>query len=115
MPLDNTLQLLARASGLTPTDIATAIPRAGVATVKAWMRGEKLPGKDQIDALARTFGVPAGALLAELASTFDPARTRGEHDLLGAYRALDSRQQGALLEVARTMASAHGRSGRKTK
>lgn len=115
MSLDNTLQLLARASGLTPTDIATAIPRAGVATVKAWMRGEKLPGKDQINALARTFGVPAGALLSELASTFDPARTRGEHDLLGAYRALNTRQQGALLEVARSMADTHARSRRRNK
>jgi hypothetical protein len=43
MPL-NTLQLLAKASGLTATDIATAIPRAGVATVKAWLSGDKLPG-----------------------------------------------------------------------
>ena len=44
------------------------------------------------------------ALLAELASTLDPARTQGEHDLLAAYRALNTRQQGALLEVARGMA-----------
>ena len=102
MPL-NTLQLLAKASGLSPTDIATAIPRAGVATVKAWMSGDKLPGKDQINALARTFGVPAGALLSELASTLDPARTKGEHDLLAAYRRLNTKQQGALLEVARSM------------
>ena len=84
-------------------DIATAIPRAGVSTVNAWLRGEKLPGKDQIDALARTFGVPAGALLSELATTLDPARTKGEHDLLAAYRRLNSKQQGALLEVARSM------------
>jgi hypothetical protein len=35
-----------------------------------------------------TFGVPAGALLSELASTLDPARTKGEHDLLAAYRSL---------------------------
>ena len=104
MTKDNTLQLLARATGLTATDIATAIPRAGVATVKAWLNGDKLPGKDQINALARTFGVPAGALLSELASTFDPARTKGEHDLLAAYRALNTRQQGALLEVVRSMA-----------
>lgn len=103
MTKDNTLQLLARATGLTATDIATAIPRAGVATVKAWLNGDKLPGKDQINALARTFGVPAGALLSELASTFDPARTKGEHDLLAAYRSLNTRQQGALLEVVRTM------------
>ena len=60
--------------------------------------------QDQVDALARTFGVPAGALLSELASTLDPARTKGEHDLLAAYRALNTRQQGALLEVARSMA-----------
>lgn len=104
MPIATTLRLLARARGLTTADIATAIPRAGAATVSAWMRGEKLPGRDQLDALARTFGVPAGALLSELASTFDPARTRGEHDLLTAYRDLNTRQQGALLEVARGMA-----------
>jgi transcriptional regulator with XRE-family HTH domain len=103
MPIDQTLRLLAKARGLTVTDIATAIPRAGVATVSAWMRGEKLPAKEQLDALARTFGVPAGALLSELASTLDPSRTRGEHDLLAAYRKLNTRQQGALLEVARSM------------
>src|SRR3546814_12164582 len=68
------------------------------------MRGDKLPGKDQLDALARTFGVPAGALLSDLASTLDPARTKGEHDLLSAYRDLNTRQRGALLEVARRMA-----------
>lgn len=104
MPIDRTLRLLARARGLTVTDIATAIPRAGVATVSAWMRGEKLPAREQLDALARTFGVPAGALLSELASTLDPARTKGEHDLLAAYRSLNTKQQGALLEVARSMA-----------
>ena len=103
MSIDQTLRLLAKARGLTVTDIATAIPRAGVNTVSAWMRGDKLPGRDQLDALARTFGVPAGALLAELATTLDPARTRGEHDLLSAYRDLNTRQQGALLEVARGM------------
>ena len=59
---------------------------------------------EQLNALARAFGVPAGALLSELASTLDPARTQGEHDLLAAYRALNTRQQGALLEVARGMA-----------
>ena len=115
MSLDTTLRLLARASGLTATDIATAIPRAGVATVSAWMRGEKMPGKDQLDALAKAFGVPAGALLAELASTLDPARTKGEHDLLAAYRSLNTRQQGALLEVVRTMADTHAVSRRRTK
>ena len=104
MAIDTTLRLLSKASGLSVVDIATAIPRAGVSTVNAWLRGEKMPGKDQINALARTFGVPAGALLSELASTLDPARTQGEHDLLAAYRALNTRQQGALLEVARGMA-----------
>ncbi|KAB8198822.1 hypothetical protein FKV24_000090 [Lysobacter maris] len=104
MAIDQTLRLLARARGLSVSDIATAIPRAGVATVNAWLKGDKLPGQDQLDALARTFGVPAGALLAELASSLDPARTPGEHDLLAAYRALNTRQQGALLEVARAMA-----------
>lgn len=105
MSIDQTLRLLAAARGLSVSDIATAIPRAGVATVSAWLRGEKLPAKEQLDALARAFGVPAGALLAELASTLDPARTRGEHELLAAYRALNTRQQGALLEVARSMAA----------
>lgn len=109
MPIATTLRLLAKARGLTTAEIATAIPRAGAATVAAWMRGDKTPGKDQLDALARTFGVPAGALLAELASTFDPARTQGEHDLLAAYRDLNTRQRGALLEVARGMAG-HRRS-----
>lgn len=106
MPIDQTLRLLAKARGLSVTDIATAIPRAGVATVSAWMRGEKLPAKEQLDALARTFGVPAGALLSELASTLDPSRTKGEHDLLAAYRKLNTKQQGALLEVARSMVKA---------
>ena len=103
MAIDTTLRLLSKASGLTVADIATAIPKAGVNTVNAWLKGEKMPGRDQIDALARTFGVPAGALLSELASTLDPARTKGEHELLAAYRALGTRQQGALLEVARSM------------
>ena len=104
MALDSTLRLLAKARGLSPTDIAMAIPKAGVATVSAWLRGDKLPGRDQLDALAKTFGVPAGALLGEIASTLDPARTRGEHELLAAYRELTTKQQGALLEVARGMA-----------
>ncbi|ALN87238.1 helix-turn-helix family protein [Lysobacter capsici] len=104
MSLDTTLRLLTKASGLSVTDLATAIPRAGAATVSAWLRGDKLPGRDQVDALARAFGVPAGALLADLASTLDPARTQGEHDLLAAYRALSTKQQGALLEVATAMA-----------
>ena len=109
--LATTLRLLAKTRGLSAIDIATAIPRAGAATVSAWMRGEKLPGRDQLDALARTFGVPAGALLADLASPLDPARSRGEHDLLAAYRALNTRQQGALLEVARSMAGVKAAGG----
>ena len=113
MPLASTLRLLAKARGLSAADIATAIPRAGVATVSAWLQGEKLPGKEQLDALARTFGVPAGALLSELASTLDPARTRGEHDLLAAYRGLNSKQQGALLEVARSMHPAPAKTTRR--
>lgn len=104
MPLATTLRLLAKARGMSATELATAIPRAGVDTVSAWMRGEKLPGKDQLDALARILGVPVGALLAELASTLDPARTQGEHDLLAAYRAMNTRQQGAMLEIARGLA-----------
>ncbi|MGX5673896.1 helix-turn-helix domain-containing protein [Thermomonas sp. XSG] len=103
MSIDATLRLLSKARGLSVADIATAIPRAGIGTVNAWLKGEKLPGRDQIDALARAFGVPASALLSELASTLDPARTKGEHELLTAYRALGTRQQGALLEVARSM------------
>ena len=103
MSIDATLRLLSKASGLSVADIATAIPRAGIDTVNAWLKGEKLPGREQIDALARAFGVPASALLSELASTLDPARTKGEHELLAAYRALGTRQQGALLEVARSM------------
>ncbi len=106
MSIDTTLRLLAKARGLSATDIATAIPKAGVATVSAWLRGDKMPGKAQLDALAKTFGVPAGALLSELASTLDPARTKGEHALLAAYRELTTKQQGALLEVARGMADA---------
>ncbi len=105
MPLATTLRLLVKARGMSATDLATAIPRAGVNTVSAWLRGEKMPGKDQLDALARTLGVPVGALLAELASTLDPSRTQGEHDLLAAYRAMSTRQQGALLEIARGLAN----------
>lgn len=106
MPIDTTLRLLAKARGITTAEIARAIPRAGAATVSAWLRGEKLPGKDHLDALARMFGVPAGALLSELAGTLDPARTKGEHELLSSYRALNTKQQGALLEVARSMNAA---------
>lgn len=103
MSIDATLRLLSKASGITVTDLATAIPKAGISTVNAWLKGDKIPGKEQIDALARTFGVPAGALLAEIATTLDPARSKGEHALLAAYRSLNTRQQGALLEVARSM------------
>ena len=118
MSIDTTLRLLAKARGLSATDIATAMrlpgaARAGVATVSAWLRGDKLPGSDQLDALARTFGVPASALLSELASTLDPARTRGEHQLLASYRMLHARQQGALLEVARGMAGSASAKSRK--
>ena len=109
MPLGTTLRLLAKARGLDAAGLASAIPRAGVATVSAWLRGDKLPGRDQLDALARTLGVPAGALLGELASTLDPARTKGEHALLAAYRAMTAKQQAALLEVARGLAPAHKR------
>ncbi|WP_147652230.1 helix-turn-helix domain-containing protein [Vulcaniibacterium gelatinicum] len=104
MPIDTTLRLLARARGMSAAELAAAIPRAGADTVAAWLRGEKLPGRQQLAALARTLGVPAGALLAELAHTLDPARTPGEHRLLAAYRALTPKQQGALLEVACAMA-----------
>ena len=103
MSLDTTLRLLTKATGLSVTDIATAIPRAGISTVNAWLKGDKIPGKEQLTDLARVFGVPAGTLLGELASTLDPARTKGEHDLLAAYRRLNTKQQGALLEVARSM------------
>ena len=113
MSIDTTLRLLARARGLSATDIATALPRVGAATVSAWLRGDKLPCRDQLDALARTFGVPASALLSELASTLDPARTRGEHQLLASYRMLHARQQGALLEVARGMAGSASAKSRK--
>jgi len=115
MPLATTLRLLAKARGLSAADIATAIPRAGAATVSAWLQGEKLPGREQLDALARTFGVPAGALLSELASTLDPARTKGEHDLLAAYRGLNNKQQGALLEVARSMHPAPAKASTRRK
>ncbi len=109
MALDTTLRLLARSSGLSAADLAAAIPRVGAATVRAWMAGEKLPGREQLIALARTLGIPAGALLSELATQLDPARTRGESDLLTAYRSLTPRQQGALIEVARGMADTRAR------
>jgi transcriptional regulator with XRE-family HTH domain len=111
MPIANTLRLLAKARGLGAAELAAAIPRAGASSVRAWLAGDALPGKTQAQALARALGVPAGALLAELAETLDPARTRGEHELLAAYRALGTRQQGALLEVARSMAPARGKRG----
>ena len=37
MPLATTLRLLAKARGLSATDLATAIPKAGAATVSAWL------------------------------------------------------------------------------
>ncbi len=115
MSIASTLRLLTKANGLTVTDIATAIPKAGISTVNAWLKGEKVPGSEQVAELARMFGVPAGALLGELASTLDPARTKGEHDLLAAYRSLGTRQQGALLEVARSMQPARAASTRRRK
>ena len=51
-----------------------------------------------------TFADAGAAPGKQAADTLDPARTQGEHDLLAAYRALNTRQQGALLEVARGMA-----------
>ena len=107
MPLATTLRLLAKARGMSTADLATAIPRAGIATVSAWMRGDKLPGRDQLDALAKAFGVPAGALLAELASSLDPARTKGEHDLLRAgSRLLASSDSNAPAGTPKALASA---------
>ena len=104
MALDTTLRLLARSSGLSAADLAAAIPRVGAAAVRAWMAGEPLPGREHLIVLARTLGIPAGALLSELATQLDPARTRGEADLLTAYRSLSPRQRGALIEIARDMA-----------
>lgn len=103
MPLASTLRLLARARGLTATEIAQAIPRVGAATVAAWMRGEKMPGQTQLEALARAFGVPAAALLSELANSIDPARDAGERELLDAWRQLDSAQQRAVQALLATM------------
>jgi transcriptional regulator with XRE-family HTH domain len=107
--LDTTLRLLARTSGRSAADLAAAIPRVGAATVRAWMAGDKLPGREQLIALARALGIPAGALLSELATQLDPAPTRGESDLLSAYRGLSPRQQGALIEVAHGMAATRQR------
>lgn len=115
MPLATTLRLLAKARGLTAADLATAIPRAGVATVSAWLRGEKMPGRDQVDALARAFGIPASVLLTELADSLNPSRTQGEHDLLTAFRALTVKQQAALLEVATGMAGTRRTTTRKAR
>ena len=39
MALDQTLRLLVKASGLSVGELAAAIPRAGAATVSAWLRG----------------------------------------------------------------------------
>ena len=63
-----------------------------------------MPGKDQLDALARTFGVPAGALLAELASTLrSRAHARANTTCSPPIARSARKQQGALLEVARSM------------
>ena len=109
---------LRRASGAFAVDFREAVGGMGMrqvlvgvlAVVEAnpgvkqpWDKGDKIPGREQLNELARVFGVPAGALLGELASTLDPARTKGENDLLAAYRRLGTKQQGALLEVARSM------------
>jgi transcriptional regulator with XRE-family HTH domain len=112
MSIDTTLRLLTKASGLSVTEIATAIPRAGVNTVSAWLKGDKLPGKDQLDALARLLGVPASALLNELSSTLDP-RSKDELELVTSYRALDVRQQSALLELAAAMSGRRPQRRRK--
>lgn len=103
MDIAQTLQLLAKATGMTAADIAMAIPRAGASTVSSWLKGEKMPGRDQLEALARIFGVPTSALLTELAMTLDP-HTGDEQELLAAYRALGTRQKTALLEIATGLA-----------
>ena len=113
MGIEQTLRLLAKARGLTAGEIAAAIPKVGAATVSAWMRGEKAPAAEQMDAFARAVGVPAAALLSTLTSALDPARTRGERTLLAAYRALNTRQQGALLEVARSMTGTRAQAARR--
>ena len=113
MPLATTLRLLARARGLTAAEIAQAIPRVGAATVSAWLRGEKMPAQGQLADLARAFGVPAAALLAEIASQFDPVRSKGEHTLLDAYRLLPAKQQAALLDVAVAMSAGATRSTKR--
>ena len=41
MSIGTTLRLLTKATGLTVTDLATAIPRVGVSTVSAWLKDEK--------------------------------------------------------------------------
>ena len=103
MDIAQTLQLLAKATGMTAADIAMAIPRAGANTVSSWLKGEKMPGRDQLEALARVFGVPTSALLTELALTLDPHGS-DEQELLAAYRALGTRQKTALLEIATGLA-----------
>lgn len=105
MPLATTLRLLARARGLSAAQIAQAVPRVGAATVNAWLRGEKLPGQAQLEALARAFGVPAAALLSELAGTMDPARDDGERALLAAWRTLAPAQRDAVLQLLGTMSA----------
>ena len=53
--------------------------------------------------------------VGKTASTLDPARTKGEHDLLAAYRGLNNKQQGALLEVARSMHPAPAKASTRRK
>lgn len=60
-----------------------------------------------IDATLRVLTGARGMSAADIAGTLDPARNMGEHDLLRAYRTLAPRPQGALLEVAWTMAASH--------
>ena len=111
MPLATTLRLLAKARGLSPGRHRHRHSARRRRHGQRLAAGEKLPGKEQLDALARTFGVPAGALLA---------RTR-QHPRSGAHagrarparrlpRAQQPKQQGALLEVARSMHPARSRS-----
>ena len=61
MSLDATLRLLAKASGLTAADLAAAIPRAGVSTVKAWLAGDSANTRGSHDASAAHEPGGAGA------------------------------------------------------
>ena len=68
MGLDQTLRLLARARGLTAAEIAAAIPRVGAATVSAWMRGEKAPAAEQIEAARQAMVMRAQTRAADAAN-----------------------------------------------